>query len=117
MQISYHKRTKTPKYTDDQALRAKMLSRKLVNHLYGKKGDIVIDDEKYFLFNGMEMPGNAEIYTNNIDKCSENVKYAGKEKFPSKVFVWLSISNVGILTPLILKTKSCSIKSDLYIEE
>ena len=40
------------------------------------------------------MPGNARFYTNNIDKCSE--KYAGKEKFPSKVLVWVAISNAGI---------------------
>ena len=63
------------------------------------------------------MPGNAEFYTDNIDKCPENVKYAGKEKFPSKVLVWVAISNAGISTQLILKTKSCSIKSELYIKE
>ena len=82
-----------------------------------KKEDIVIADKKYFLFSGIKMPRNAGFYTDNIDKCPENVKYAGKEKFPSKVFVWVTISNAGILTQLILKAKSCSIKSEIYIEE
>ena len=39
----------------------------------------------------MEMPGNAGFYTDNIDKCPGNDKYAGKEKFPSKVLVWVTI--------------------------
>ena len=58
-----------------------------------------------------------EMHINNINKCPENVKYAGKEKFPSKVLVWVAISNAGISNLLILKTKSWSIKSKLYIEE
>ena len=33
------------------------------------------------------MPGNARFYTDNIDKCPENVKYEEKEKFPLKLLV------------------------------
>ena len=51
----------------------------------------------------MEMPGIPGFYTNNIDKCPENVKYAGKEKFPSKDLEWVANSNAGILTHLFLK--------------
>ena len=66
----------------------------MVNHPYGKKEDIGIDNEIYFIYG---------FYTDNIDKCPENIKYAGKEKLPSKILVWVAISNAGISTPLVLK--------------
>ena len=37
MKIQYRKRKKTPKYNDEQLLRAQKRSRKLVNHLYNSQ--------------------------------------------------------------------------------
>ena len=46
--IEDHAREKTPKYTEEQAVKAKKRSRKLVNLLYQSKTEIIMDDEKYF---------------------------------------------------------------------
>ena len=59
---------KTPKYTEEQAVKAKKRSRKLVNLLYQSKAEIIIDDEKYFCLNGDNMPGSARYYTDDESK-------------------------------------------------
>ena len=87
MNIKYRKREKTPKYNDGQRLRAQKRSRKLVNHLYKEQSVLILDDEKYFCFGGDEMPGNAGYYTDDKEKCPDNVRFAGKEKFPKKILV------------------------------
>ena len=56
MNIKYRKREKTPKYNDEQRLRAQKRSRKLVNHLFKEQSVLILDDEKYFCFAGDEMP-------------------------------------------------------------
>lgn len=117
MGIEYRKREKTPKFNEVQCLKAKKRSRKLVNYLYKEKSTVIMDDEKYFCFAGDQMPGNAGYYTNNKEKCPENVRFAGKEKFPKKVLIWLAISERGVSKPLILSSKSTAITSEIYINE
>ena len=50
--IEDHAREKTPKYTEEQAVKAK----KLANLLYQSKAEIIMDDEKYFCLNGVTCP-------------------------------------------------------------
>ena len=45
----------------------------------------------------------------------DNVRFAGKEKFSTKVLLWIAIS--GMSSPLIHPSKSEAIKSDIYINE
>ena len=59
MNIKYRKREKTPKYCAVQRVKAQKLARKLVYELYKSKAWLVMDDEKYFCWEGDLMPGNA----------------------------------------------------------
>ena len=117
MKIQYRKREKTPKINYGQGLRAQKRSRKLVNHLYKSQNVIILDDEKYFCFKGDEMPGNAGYYTNNKEKCPENIRFVGKGKFPEKILVWIAVSERGISQPFYRSSTSLAIKSDIYISE
>ena len=92
-------REKTPKYTEEQAVKAKKRSRKLVNLLYESKTEIIMDDEKYFCLNGDNMPGSARYYTDDKSKCSDDVRFIGKNKYPQKILMWLAISNRGMSIP------------------
>ena len=117
MGIPYRKREKTPKYTPKQQRRAEKLSGKLANNLYRSSVEVIMDDEKYFTFSGHNQPANAGYYSNDKSKCPDNVRFAGKEKFPTKVLVWIAISARGLSKPLIRSSKSEAINSDIYIKE
>ena len=85
--VNYYIRKKTPLYDEIQKIKAKKLSRKLVNKLYGQDFVVIMDDEKYFTFSCNDMPQNSRFYTDNIRTCPANVKYKGKSKFPAKILV------------------------------
>ena len=117
MSVQYRKREKTPKYTPKQLQRAEELSRKLANNLYRTSVEVIMDDEKYFTFSGHNQPANAGYYSSDKRKCPDNVRFAGKEKFPTKVLVWIAISARGLSKPVIRQSKSDAINSDIYISE
>jgi hypothetical protein len=117
MSISHRKREKTPKYNEKQQQKAEKLSGKLANKLYRTSCSVIMDDKKYFTFSGSHMPGNAGYYSNDKSKCPENVRFAGKEKFPNKILVWIAISERGMSTPFFRPQKSVAIKSPIYIAE
>jgi hypothetical protein len=56
--INNYAREKTPKR-----------SRELVNLLYRSGAEVIMDDEKYFCFDGDNMSGSARYYTNDKEKC------------------------------------------------
>ena len=58
---------------------------KLDNLLYRLSCCVDLDDEKYFIYDGSNMQGNNNYYTNDILKCSDSVRFAGKDKYPEKV--------------------------------
>ena len=78
---------------------------------------IVMDDEKYFTFSNDEMPGNEGFFTDNIEKCPDDVRFKGKAKFPDKILVWIALSEDGMSEPLIRKQKAEAINGLLYHEE
>lgn len=117
MNIKYRKKMKTPKYTAKKAAKSKKLCRKLVNYIYKTKEIIIIDDEKYFGLSCVDIPGNSGFYTDNIEKCPDDVRFKGIEKFSTKVLVWLAISERGISAPLILSSKSVSINQNVYLND
>jgi hypothetical protein len=80
--INNYAREKTPKYTEESGLKAKKRSRKPVNLLYLSGAEVTMDDEKYFCFDGDNMPGSARYYTNGKEKCPDDVRFYGNEKFP-----------------------------------
>ena len=48
---------------------------------------MVLDDEKYFTFDGSNMEGNDNYYTNDKSNCPDSVRFVRKEYFPPKVMV------------------------------
>ena len=63
------------------------------------------------------MPGNAGYYTQNKTSCPESVRFAGKEKFPKKLLMWLAISERGMSQPLFRKSEALAITGPIYIAE
>ena len=63
------------------------------------------------------MQGNDNYFTNDKSKCPDSVRFAGKEKYPNKVRVWVAISNRGISKPLFRPSKSEAVDSDIYKKE
>ena len=55
--------------------------------------------------------------TDNKEKCPEYVRFAGKEKFPKKILMWVAISERGMSKPLFRSSKSTAICSNVYIQE
>ena len=117
LKISCHKREKTAKYSEKQAEKAKNISKKLANFLYGSSHMIILDDEKFFTFEASNMPGNAYYYTDDKSKCPDGVRFAGKEKFPKKIMVWIAVSSRGLSKPNFRVLKSEATNSDVYINE
>jgi hypothetical protein len=117
MNISCFKLEKTPKYTEKQAEKAKNLCKKLANLLYRSSCCVILDDEIYFTFDGSNMEGNDNYYTNDKPNCPDSVRFVGKEKFPPKVMVWAAIYKCGVSKPLIRRSKSEAVDSDIYIKE
>ena len=72
LNIQYRKREKTAKSTIEQQIKAKKRIRKLVNQLYNTKSLLVIDDEKYFYFEGDNLPGNSGYYTSINETSPES---------------------------------------------
>ena len=58
-----------------------------------------MNDEKYFCFNGDSMPGSDRHYTKDKAKCSGDVRFIRKEKYPKKILMWIAISNRGMSKP------------------
>ena len=73
MNISCYKREKTPKYSEKQAEKAKNLCKKLANLLYRSSCCLVLNDEKYFTYDGFNMQGNDNYYTNDKSKLPDSV--------------------------------------------
>ena len=76
-----------------------------------------MDDEKYFIFYGQNMPQNACYYTDNKDSCPDNVRFHGIDKYPKKILVHVTISDRGISKALIRPSGSVSVNSAIYIKE
>ena len=55
---------------------------------------MVLEDEKYFTFDGSNMEGNDNYYTNDNANCPDSVRFVGKEKFPPKILNWTCLGDV-----------------------
>ena len=60
---------------------------------YKRKTGLLLDDDKYFTNDGSNMHGNNNYYSHEKSKFPDSVRFAGKEKYPDKVMVWIAISN------------------------
>ena len=64
-----------------------------------------MDDEKYFCFDGDNMPSIARFYTNDKEKYPDDVRFYGKEKFPKKKLMFIVISNRDLSRSLFRQIK------------
>ena len=64
----------------------------------------MFDDNKYFTYDGSNMLDNDYFYTNDKSKCSDNVRFARKEKYPDKVM---------ISKPIFRSSMTEAVKSDI----
>lgn len=114
MKITYRKREKAPKYTEEQAKRSRILSRKLYKRLRDENPSIVMDDEKYFLFSKAQYDG---YYSIDKNSTPDSVRFLGQQKFPPKLLVWIAISEQGSSQPFFALSKHETINSEVYINE
>ena len=79
IEINNYVTEKKPKHTEESALKAKKRSRKLVNLLYRSGAEVIMNNEKHFCFDGDNMSGSARYYTNDKEKCIDDVRFYGNE--------------------------------------
>ena len=70
-----------------------------------------------FVCNGDNMPGSARYYTDDKSKCSDDVRFIGKNKYPQKILMWLALSNRGMSRPYFRPSQSVTINTKIYINE
>ena len=88
-------------YTEKQAKKSQELYLKLTNWFYRDSCSVIMNDEKYLIFFGQNMPQNACYYTDNKESCPDNVRFHGIEKYPNKILAHVTISDRGISQALI----------------
>ena len=93
------------------------MCRKLANLFYRDSCSVIMNDEKYFIFYGQNMPQNACYYTDNKDSCPDNVRFQEIEKYPKKILVLVTISDRDISKALIRPSGSWSVNSAIFIKE
>ena len=78
---------------------------------------VVIDDEKYFMFTHQSIPTNRGYYTSNKTETSSNVKFKQSRKYEPKMLVWIAISTNGISLPFFAKQQQQAINEKTYLKE
>lgn len=117
MGVIYHNRVTVPRYTNKQLNEIPKRCRSLRRNYLKKNMTLILDDEKYFTFAWSSGDQNAGFYTDDIKNTPENVRFAAKCKFESKVLVWCAISVRGISRLYIQDSKAPAINCDTYINK
>lgn len=116
--VCYHKRTKVPAATPDQEHKQQVRCRKLSRDIFPAKSTtkIVMDDESYFPLKGDQMPSNSGYYTANKENTPPSVKYRSQDKYPTKVLVWVALSEEGV-SDLFFAPSRGAMNGEMYREE
>jgi transposase len=116
--VKYYKRQNAPYVSEKQKATQKSRLMKLKKRIMNeaKHNDIVIDDESYFGLTGYDQPGNEGYYTTNKAEVSVDVKYKRKQKYASKILIWLAISPKGHSEVFFAKNKN-AMNSETYTNE
>ena len=72
---------------------------------------------KFFCFVGDNMPGSARYCTNDKAKCSDDVRFIEKDKYPKKILMLIAISNQNMSKPYFHLCKSVALNTDIYIND
>ena len=80
---------------------------------------VVMDDEKYFMFTYQSIPINRGYYTSNKAETPSDVKFKQSRKYEPKMLVWIAISTNGISLPFFAKQQQQqqAINEKTYLKE
>ena len=112
--IRCYKKIKKPKRTAAQLRVIRPKCRKMYK-MY-KNRDYVIDGESYFTLDNSDLAGNDMFYSDDINSCSDNIKYKLVEKFAPKLLVWIAMCPRGA-SEIYIVPKNLSINQDIYMQE
>ena len=71
-------------------------ARRLYRMLLKDDFQVVMDDEKYFMFTHQSIPINRGYYTSNKAETPSDIKFKQSRKYEPKMLVWIAISTNGI---------------------
>lgn len=117
--VKAYKRQPVPHVTESQAETQRVRVDRLYRHILAS-GDgnpsIVMDDESYFTLSHAKIPQNQYYYSSAAGRCSEAAAFSTKQKFESKVLVWLAISDRGTSRIFFCPSKQ-AINKEVYTRE
>ena len=87
MGIYYHKKRRAPTYSDKQLQEIPTRARRLYRLLSKDDFQLIMNDEKYFMFHNESVPSNRGFYTSNPSTVSPEIKFRRTQKFEPKVLV------------------------------
>ena len=70
-----------------------------------------MNDESYFTLRHGGVSCNVGYYTDGKKSIPENVKFYGKQKFPSRIMVWCAISPKGLVLRVLGPNTMCGTKT------
>jgi hypothetical protein len=109
--IRCRKKRKSPSYSEENIRMVKSQCRLMLRKYQGKV--FVIDDESYFPLSKCDMPGNDSFYTDDVKLTPPDVKFKKKKKFEKKVMIYLAISERG-LSSVFIKRSKLAINAETY---
>ena len=78
---------------------------------------VVMNDEKYFMFTHQSIPTNRGYHTSNKTETPSDVKFKQSCKYKPKILVWTAISTNGISLPFFAKQQQQAINEKTYLKE
>ena len=79
--IYYHKKRRTPKYSDEQLQEIPTRASHLYRLLSKDNFQLFMDDEKYFMLHNESIPSNCGFYTSNPSAVLPEIKFGRTQKF------------------------------------
>ena len=92
-------------------------ARRLYRMLLTDDFQVVMDDEKYFMFTHQSVPTNRGYYTSNKAKTLSDVKFKQSRKYEPKILAWIAISTNGISLPFFAKQQQQAINEKTYLKQ
>ena len=114
MGLNSYKRQRAPKYNQQQLEKMSGQCRKVVNK---KKQSLFSTKKNVLQCSGDSIPANARFYSSNKTNAPNDVKFKQKQKFKSKVLLWLILPSESVSQPYIGTTKGVAINTNVYVQK
>ncbi len=115
LKVKRYKKKKAPYYRNEDIKKIVQKQCRWMCRQY-RGYDLVIDDEKYFLFRNYNQIGNDSFYSDNQNLTPSEVKYKSLKKNENKLMLYIAISNRGISKPYFCKS-GLNIRKEIYINK